>query len=99
MDWVLDEDVNDRLLTKVRAAWDQSDDGFHPERSGHGKHVLALWFDQEAETQEGAVYAAQERVRDFVVSVPIDGRIGRIVAYGEGSALVLDPPDGGPDTY
>jgi hypothetical protein len=45
------------------------------------------------------VYAARDRVRVFAASIPIAGRIGRIVAYGDGAALVLDPPDGGPDTY
>ena len=94
VDWVLDEALDDALQTTVDSGWDQADDSFRSARSGHGDHILALWFDQEPDSQEGAACAARDRVGDFAASIPISGRIGRVVVYSEEVAIVLDPPSG-----
>ncbi len=95
VDWILDRAVDDAVQATIDATWDPTDASYRSTRSGLGDHVLAMWFDQEAASQEQAAHAARDRVRNMTASVPMPVRIGRVIIYYEDVAVVLDPPDRG----
>lgn len=95
VDWILDRTVDDAVQATVDASWDPNDASYRSTRSGHGDHVLATWFNQEAASQADAAHVARDRVRHISASIPMPVRIGRVIIYGEDVAAVLDPPDRG----
>jgi hypothetical protein len=98
VDWCLDGIVDEQLLSRINAAWDQADTTFCSSPDRHCERVLVLAFDQDASDLEGAARLAADRVRRFAVSTALSGRIGKVMAYSDEASVTLQPDSDKPGT-